>query len=82
MFKLPRKFVESCLLTLLLLTLFLLASLSATAQEPTNSQVVQDKAARKSERAAMKQPNQLPTTACAHCMMLVGSRKSHLGIFG
>lgn len=74
MFKIQRKFVESCLLILLLLTLFLLASLSATAQEPTNLQVVHDKVARKGERADMKQPNKLPTTACPHCMMLVGSQ--------
>jgi hypothetical protein len=47
MSKIQRKFVESCLLILLLITLFLLASLSATAQEPTNSQVVHDKVARK-----------------------------------
>lgn len=33
MFKIQRKFVESCLLILLLLTLFLLNSLSATAKE-------------------------------------------------
>ncbi len=37
MSKIQRKFVESCLLILLLITLFLLASLSATAQEPTHS---------------------------------------------
>ena len=46
MFRIQRKFVESCLLIMLLMTLFLLASLSATAQEPTNSQVVQDTVAR------------------------------------
>ncbi len=40
MFRIQRKFVESCLLIILLITLFLLASLSATAQEPKNSQVV------------------------------------------
>lgn len=37
MSRIQRKFVESCLLILLLITLFLLASLSATAQEPTHS---------------------------------------------
>ncbi len=47
MFRIQRKFIESCLLILLLLTLFLLASLSATARELTNSQVVQDTVARK-----------------------------------
>jgi hypothetical protein len=40
MLKIQRKFVESCLLIMLLLTLFLLTSISATAQEPTNSQDV------------------------------------------
>ncbi len=40
MFRIQRKFVESCLLIMLLITLFLLASLSATAQEPPSSQVV------------------------------------------
>lgn len=53
MFKIQRKFVESCLLILLLLTMFLLASLSATAQE-TKLQVVHDNVARKGERAHMK----------------------------
>ena len=38
MSKIQRKFVESCLLILLLLTLFLLASLSATAEELTKLQ--------------------------------------------
>ncbi len=33
MFKIQRKFVESCLLIMLLLTLLLLSSLSATAQK-------------------------------------------------
>lgn len=37
MFKIQRKFVESCLLIMLLITLFLLASLSATAQNRTDS---------------------------------------------
>jgi hypothetical protein len=40
MFKIQRKFVESCLLIMLLITLFLLASISATAKEPTNTQDV------------------------------------------
>ena len=57
MFKIQRKFVESCLLIMLLVTLFLLASLSATAQEPTNSQVVQNEVARKGEQPEMRQPN-------------------------
>ena len=37
MFRIQRKFVESCLLIMLLITLFLLASLSATAQNLTDS---------------------------------------------
>lgn len=37
MFKIQRKFVESCLLIMLLITLFLLASFSATAQNLTDS---------------------------------------------
>jgi hypothetical protein len=37
MSKIQRKFVESCLLILLLITLFLLASISSTAQKPTHS---------------------------------------------
>jgi hypothetical protein len=49
MFKIQRKFVESCLLIMLLLTLFLLASISATAQEPTKSQDVRDEVALKGE---------------------------------
>jgi len=40
MLKIQRQFVESCLLILLLITLFLLALVSGTAQEPTNTQVV------------------------------------------
>ncbi len=40
MFKIQRKFVESCLLIILLITLFLLASLSATAKGRTNAQGV------------------------------------------
>ena len=37
MFRIQRKFVESCLLLMLLITFFLLASLSATAQNRTDS---------------------------------------------
>ncbi|HKZ02237.1 MAG TPA: hypothetical protein VJ180_08360 [Pyrinomonadaceae bacterium] len=37
MSKIQRKFVESCLLIVLLITLFLLASISSTAQKPTHS---------------------------------------------
>lgn len=40
MFKIQRKFIESCLLIMLLLTLFLLTSISAGAQALTKSQDV------------------------------------------
>jgi hypothetical protein len=57
MLRIQRKFVESCLLILMLITLFLLSSLSATAQELTNSQRIHDDIAT-GERAAMKQPSE------------------------
>jgi hypothetical protein len=50
MLKIQRKFVESCLLIMLLLTLFLLTSISGTAQERTNSQVVYDEVASESNQ--------------------------------
>lgn len=56
MLRIERKFVESCLLILLLATVFLLSSLSATAQELTNSQRSHDVVASKGEQAAMKHP--------------------------
>jgi hypothetical protein len=62
MLKIQRRFIESCLLILLLMTLFLLASVSATAQELTNSQHVQDEVASKGERAEMKQPSETALT--------------------
>jgi len=37
MFRIQRKFIESCLLVMLLITLFLLASLSGAAQNQTVS---------------------------------------------
>jgi hypothetical protein len=56
MLRIQRKFIESCLLVLTLVTLFLLSSLSATAQELTTSQRTHDEVASKDESAAMKQP--------------------------
>ena len=65
MFKIQRKFVESCLLILLLLTLFILASLSAKAQETTNPQVVHLKVGRKAT-ICFETTKQLPTGS-RHC---------------
>ena len=58
MLRIQRKFIESCLLILILATLFLLSSLSATAQKLTNSQRTHDEIASSGERAAMKQPSE------------------------
>ena len=38
MSRIQRKFIESCLLIMLLMSLFMLASLRASGQEPPNSQ--------------------------------------------
>ena len=62
MLKIQRKFIESCLLILLLTTLFLLVSLSATAQELTNSQATLDAVASKGEPAEMKHPSETAIT--------------------
>lgn len=62
MLRIYRKFIESCLLILMLVTLFLLSSLSATAQDLTNSQQTQDAIARSGERTAMKQPSEKAIT--------------------
>lgn len=51
MFSIQRKFVESCLLIMLLLTLFLLASISSTAQV---SQDAGREAASKGERVGVQ----------------------------
>ncbi len=42
MLRIQRKFVESCLLILLLMSLFLLASFRASGQEPPNPQATRD----------------------------------------
>jgi hypothetical protein len=62
MFKIQRKFVESCLLIILLITLFLLASLTATAKELTYAQDF------RGESLGSKQ-SKLQTTKCPHCMV-------------
>lgn len=54
MLRIQRKFIESCLLILMLVTLFLLSSLSATAQDLTNSQRTHDEIA---SGVPMKQPS-------------------------
>jgi hypothetical protein len=62
MLRIQRKFLESCLLILMLVTLFLLSSISATAQELTNSQRTHDEVASKSEPGEMKQPGAMANT--------------------
>lgn len=62
MLRIQRRFIESCLLILMLVTLFLLSSISATAQELTNSQRTHDEIASSGERAAMKQPSETAIT--------------------
>lgn len=54
MFKIQRIFVESCLLIILLLTLFLLASISSNAQVPMDSQDVSDEVAPQKQRAEVQ----------------------------
>jgi len=56
MLKIQRKLIESCLLILMLVTLFLVSSLTATAQELPISQGTHDQIASSGERAA-KQPS-------------------------
>lgn len=60
MFRIQRKFLESCLLIMLLLTLFLLASLTATAKEPVKSPLVPDQVAAKANELRPKRS--APTT--------------------
>jgi hypothetical protein len=45
MSRIQRKFIESCLLIMLLMSLFMLASLRASGQEPPNSQAARDEGA-------------------------------------
>ncbi len=63
MLRIQRKFIESCLLILMLVTLFLLSSLSTTAQELTSSQRTPDEIASSGERAVMRQPAEAAITA-------------------
>jgi len=62
MLRTQRKFVESCLLVLMLVTLFLVSSLSATAQDLTPSQPTQGELISSGERAAMKQASETALT--------------------
>lgn len=57
MLRIQRKFVESCLLILMLITLFLLSSVSATAQELTSFQNVQVEVASTAQLAVTEQPS-------------------------
>jgi len=57
MLKIQRKFIESCLLVLLLTTLFLLLSVSASGQEPADSQSTNAEVTSRTELAEVRQPN-------------------------
>ena len=63
MLRIQRKFIESCLLGLMLVTLFLLSSLSGTAQELTSSQNIQVEVATTAQLAVTEQPSvaEIPT---------------------
>src|SRR5688572_27469817 len=63
MLKIQRTFIESCLLILLLTTLFLLLSVSASGQELANPQSTHAEVARKNEPNKIKQPNVAIPTA-------------------
>jgi hypothetical protein len=56
MLKIQKTFIDCCLLTLLLTTFLLLLSLSATAQEPTDTQATHPQVASRN-KPATKQPN-------------------------
>ena len=62
MLRIQRKFVESCLLIVLLVSMFLLSSLSAAGQELPNSGAIQDEIASTGERPVMKQPGETAIT--------------------
>jgi hypothetical protein len=57
MLKIQRTFIESCLLILLLTTLFLLLSVSAKGQDPADAQSTNAEAANRTELAEVRQPN-------------------------
>lgn len=57
MLKLQRTFIESCLLVLLLTTLFLLLSVSVNGQEPGGSQSTNAEVASRTELPEVTQPN-------------------------
>jgi hypothetical protein len=58
MFKIKRTFIDCCLLILLLTTVFLLLSLSAAAQDPTDSQATHTELASGNNPAETTQPTQ------------------------
>lgn len=58
MSKIQKTFIDCCLLTLLLTTLFLLLSISATGQELKNSQATHAEVSSKNNPAEMKQPSE------------------------
>lgn len=62
MLKIHRTFIDCCLLTILLTTLFLLLSLSAKGQELSNSQATHAEVASKNKPAETKQPNDTTIT--------------------
>jgi hypothetical protein len=62
MFKTQNEVRKIFLFTLLLTSLLLLASLSATAQEPTNSSGTQEEVASKSESSVMKESDETTLT--------------------
>jgi hypothetical protein len=63
MLKIQKTFIESCLLILLLTTLFLLFSVSANGQDRADAQATNAEVANKSELAEMRQPDTAPALA-------------------
>ena len=63
MLKIQKTFIESCLLILLLTTLFLLLSVSASGQELADPQSTHDEVASRNEPNTIKQPNVAIPTA-------------------
>jgi hypothetical protein len=63
MLKIQKTFIESCLVILLLTTLFLLLSVSASGQEPADPQFTQPEVASRNEAAETRQPSVAIPTA-------------------
>lgn len=57
MLNIQKKFIESCLLVLMLTTLFLVLSISANAQDPATSQSTNAEVANRANLAEVRQPN-------------------------